>query len=179
MARYISRASAFKKTVRKPVITLVNTPQGPEQKVTEDAIIAFFRQAGTTPWEAEQALKRFQFLGLGEHENPLHRISAYDTDEQANLFNWSPELKAHVEAILDAGQGPDYFRCDKPKLAPPWPTYDSTDARKIPSLVEQLGIDPEYAVAYERENANREPVISALSGDQPSVAETEDVVVKA
>lgn len=180
MARYISRASAFKKTVRKATQTLINTPQGPEKITSEEPIVAIFRQAGTTPWEAEQALERFKFLGLGEGENPLHRVSSYDTDEVARSQGWSTELKKHVEDVLDAGQGPDYFRCDKPRLSAPWPTYDDfTDAKKIAERIRELGLNVEHACAYERENKNRENVVAALEALVEEEQVLEDVVVRA
>lgn len=146
MARYISKYSNFKKTVLKGTTALVSTPNGPVQQITQAPIIAYFRQAGVTNWEKEQALRHFNYVQEIHSEDPDHasyrvnrvvagqadgeditkRFSYYDTDEQANLnLDWTPEIKRKVEELLDRGVGPDYFRSEKPKMTAPWPAYDT------------------------------------------------------
>jgi len=162
VARYLSKASQFKKTVRKPVTRMINGLQGPELRELEGPIIAYFKQAGITEYERELCKERFGFAGVAEGENPLRRVSIYDTDEEAARQGWSDETKAEIEALLDRQQDFSYFKVETPALAPPWPTYDETPADEVAELAVKLGIDLEYVAAYERENADRDPVLHAL-----------------
>lgn len=162
MPRYISKARAFKKTVRKAKTQLINTPQGPEVTETSPPLIAFFEQGGTTPKETALALERFKFSGLAEKENPARRLSVYDTDEQAKAHGWGADFKSEVEAVLDAGQCEFYFKVVAEKAPKPWPKYDETDVDDIADLTSVLGIDPAIVLAYERENLGREAVLSAF-----------------
>src|SRR5262245_42969045 len=120
MARYISKAQAFKRIVRHARHHNLNTAQGVIQVESEPSIIADFEQGGATRHEIDIALERFSFKGRGR-ENPARRLSMFDTDEAARAGNWSPELKDQVEANLDAGQGDVYFRVEAPSVAKPWP----------------------------------------------------------
>lgn len=165
MARYISRASAFKKTVIKGEQTIIQGPAGPQMSILRDASIAMFEQGNVTPWEVERAAEVWgnDFKGVAEGDLPLKRISAYDTDIAAEINAWSPETKAAVERLLDAQQGSDYFRVDLPKLSAPWNTYDDIDdAEQIALITQATGHDVNHVIAYERENLDRPVVIAAL-----------------
>lgn len=163
MARYISRASQFKKTVARAATQIVETVHGPVTHEVGRSTIAFFQQGGATPYEVELAQERFKFTGLAEGELPTRRLSVYDTDEQARLHGWDPELKAEIEATLDAGQSADYFRVEPQPAPAPWPTYDQLDAAAVVKAVPLLGSDPDMVLAYERAHKNRKSVIDALS----------------
>ena len=176
MARYLSRAQAFKKTVKKAEQQLIQGANGPTIHQTEAPLIAFFRQGGATPAEVELALERFQFRGLSERENPARRISVYDTDEEAATHGWTPELKAQVENMLDRGQGADYFKVEVPRLAKPWPKYDEIPADLLANTASVIGIDLDYVLAYERENGNRPEAIEVL---ESAIEELGEVVVQA
>lgn len=178
MARYISRASGFKKTVIKGQQTIVHGPQGPQVSILNDATIALFEQGNVTPWEVQRAAEVWgdSFRGVADGEAPLKRISAYDTDTAAQINAWTPEVKADVERLLDAQQGADYFRVDLPKLSVPFPTYDEIDdAEQIALIIGASGIDVDHAIAYERENLDRPVVIAALEAISEA-AEAEAVV---
>lgn len=162
MARYISKAQAFKKTLRKAKLTLINTPVGPEQKETTPPLIGFFQQGGATTAEVRTALQRFKFKGLAEGENPATRLSVLDTDELAHAQNWTPEEKAEIEELLDAGQGEFYFKVVPEPAAKPWDNYDETPAAQISATATMIGKDPELVLAYERENKNRKSVIEEM-----------------
>jgi len=182
VARYISKASGFKKTVIKGEQTLVQGPQGPTVSILRDAHIALFEQGNVTPWEVERAAEVWgrDFKGVAEGEAPLKRISAYDTDLAAERNGWDAKTKADVEKLLDAQQGQDYFRVDLPRLAAPWPKYDdAVDADQIAAIagasLEADGVT--HAIAYELENLARPDVIAALeeilevAGDEVSEEE--------
>ena len=165
MARYLSKYAAFKKTVLKGASTLVQGPDGPRVEQTRQPVIALFQQSGVSLWERELAKDRFGFRGVAEGEDPWRRVSAYDTDEQAKRLAWTPEQKASAESLLDAQQGADYFRVEKPRLAAPWPSYSTTASGRVLELVRELDIDVEYAIEYEKENKNRSTVIRALENE--------------
>ena len=167
MARYISRASGFKKTVIKGEQTLVQGPSGPTVSILRDAHIALFEQGNVTPWEVEMASEVWgsDFKGVAEGEAPLRRVSAYDTDTAASINGWDAKTKADVERLLDAQQGADYMRVDRPRVGPPWPLYDNLDdADQIATIagatLEADGIA--HSIAYEKENLDREDVVAAL-----------------
>lgn len=173
MARYLSKYSAMKKTVIKAEQALIQGPQGPMMQVMREPVIAIFQKAGVTPWERQFAAQHFGFVGLAEGEDPLGRISSYDTDEEAIRHGWSPEQKIAVEELLDRQQSADYFRVEKPRTPAPWPNYDEIVpqgrrtielvAAQIAETVQTLGIDPEAVIVYELENKARPEVLEALS----------------
>lgn len=182
MARYVSRSQNFKKAVLKPVITLVQGPLGPEQRETAPGLIAFFAQGGVTPYEAEIARQRFTFTGLSENENPIRRLSVYDTDEQAKAHGWDAEKKAQVEATLDAGTGENYFRVEQPAAPLPWPSYDDVrSADDVVTIAATIGVDLSVVLAYERENQNRKTYVAAIEKalGEAVEADPDEIVVEA
>lgn len=171
MARYISKYKAFKKGAVKPTETLIQTPQGPRVELTGRGIIAMFEQGGAAPWEVAAAQARFAFTGLSEQENPLRRISVYDTDQHARTEGWTPAVKAEVERVLDAGQNSDYFRVDPPKVTAPWPSYDelTVHGRRTSDMVAEqnlataaaTGIGVEHLIRYETQERGDAKILAA------------------
>lgn len=178
MARYVSRAQSFKKSVVKPTRTLATNPATglPEVIDTGTPLIAIFQQGGATPREVEVALARFRFKGLAEGENPARRISVYDTDEQARFHGWPDELKEKVEAVLDAGQSADYFKVEKERAVRPWPAYDDAVAEAVVETAQVIGVPLEQVLAYETENKNRKTVVRQI---EDALAEQADGVTVA
>jgi hypothetical protein len=158
LARYLSKSSDFNKTVRQPVTALVNGPHGPERVTTVAPIIVQFAQAGLTPYERELAQERFTFGGQAEGEDPLRRVSLFDTESQ----DWSPELLAEIEAVLDAGQSEWYFRIEELSVPAPWPSYDKQTAMQVLETMVAAGANTELVIAYERENKNRTTLIEQI-----------------
>jgi len=177
MARYLSQASGFKKTGRHAVNELLTGPNGDYRQLKTPSIICAFQQGGVTEWENKIASQRFGFRGVAEGEDPLRRISVYDTDEEANRRGWSAETKVDVERMLDSGQSADYFRVELPKAPAPWPSYDQTDALRIASMAEAIGVDPQAVLVYERENLAREEVLEQVAS--LLVSEPDEVIVSA
>ncbi len=177
MARYISQASGFKKTGRHPEHELLTGPNGDYRQLRRPSIICLFQQGGVSPWENELATKRFGFRGIAEGENPLRRVSVYDTDEEAARNGWDAGTKADVEGMLDRGQSADYFRVELPRSPAPWPSYDQTDALRIADMAEAIGVDPQAVLIYERENLAREEVLGQVAS--LLVSEPDEVIVSA
>ena len=160
--RFASKSQEYNREVRKPIFTLIQGPAGPEQHCTREAILAQFMQSGVTANEREQVRARFKFGGLAEGEDPMRRVSIYDTDEQAELHGWDAETKAEVEQNLLEGQNEWYFKLEELKSERPWPTYDSQTPKQILDTLAVTGADVESVIAYERENKNRSTLVAEL-----------------
>lgn len=190
MAKYVSKYSRFKKTVRKGEQMLVSSATGPTMQVTREPIIALFQQSIVSAKERADAIAHFGFLGVADGEDdPGRRVSAYDTDEAARSGAWDAETKLEVERTLDAGVGHDYYKLEDVRLPAPWPRYDEIVvygrrtaelcAEKISDTVKMLGLDPAAVAAYERENLNRPEVLEALEAEPAEEAAEEQILVDA
>lgn len=132
-------------------------------------IVCDFQHAGRglSPWEVEEAAEKFQFKGVAVGENPVQRLSFYDTDLAALQRGWDDGTKAEVEARLMGGMsyGSDYFLSERPKAAVPYAKY--LEHRKVQgrrtvehavadivAAIGAVGIDPATVLAYERDNPN-------------------------
>lgn len=160
--RFISKSQRYLRTARQPVIELIQGARGPEEKVTQDAIMAVFQQSGVTPYERELAKQRFNFLGIAEGEDPMKRVSLYDTDMEARIHEWDPKTKAEVEQSMIEGQNEFYFLVEEVALRAPWPSYDQQTPKQIVEAAKIIGADVGVVIAYERENKNRTALIAEL-----------------
>jgi hypothetical protein len=162
--RFASKSQEYNRTVLQPLFDRVRGQSGEtEIAVKRDGIMAQFEQMGLTAYERAQCADRFNFLGVSEGENPLRRVSIYDTDYAAEQGGWSADTKAAVEKNLLEGQNDWYFLLEEQRQPLPWPSYDDfTAPTKIAETVQSLGLDIDGVLAYERENKNRKTVIQAL-----------------
>ena len=153
---------------------------------TRDSVGVFFTQDYLTPSDVQAALAHWPenaFKGRWLDEDhitlqPLpERISVYDTEEEQRRNNWDNELREHVEKFLLAKPniGVDFIAVEAAKIPAPWRTYPKTHHSKIAPLAEELGCVDE-ALAYERENKNRESVIAALEALAAAPAAEGEVV---
>ncbi len=153
---------------------------GDKQVVQQGFSAGPFVHGDVTEWEHEIALKHWkgQLRGLTENEDARWRLSSFDTEDAAKRFGWTSDEKAKFEQVLRDHAGTDYIIVDKPRLAAPWPTYDKQTSvvgkrtielvvAKVTETVLDLGLDPEDVIRYERDNANRAEVISALESLKP------------
>lgn len=105
------------------------------------------------------------------------RISAYDTEIEAQNKGWDDETREKVEAYVSGHKayGISFVKMEPVirEIAKPWPSYNSTHHFKVAGLAEELGL-LEEALAYERANKARDGVIEALEekienrGQRPS-----------
>lgn len=87
-----------------------------------------------------------------------------DTGMQAEEKGWTAEEQRRVEERLDfeCKRMPDQiWHIEDVALTAPWPTYDSTHHKQIPSVAQTVGMVSE-ALAYELENKNRGEVVERL-----------------
>lgn len=162
--RFASKSPGFNRTVQQPQWNTIRGDSGEmEKNVTRPWIMAQFEQMGLTAFEKEQVAARLKFTGLGEGEDPMRRVSIYDTDIAAESEGWDADTKARVEKSLLEGQSSTYFLLEEYRQPLPWPSYDEfTAPTKIAETVQTLGLDVEGVLAYERENKARPSVVRAL-----------------
>lgn len=144
-------------------------------RVTAPGFTAEFRAGDVCSWEEDAARQSFTFLGTVTEEgserpiDPIpSRVGSFDTAKIRDA-----KLRSGVEQKMLAhpDHGRDFLMVEKPQLAAPWPNYDKvkgggagrTTAKVISEQVQELGLDPADVMAYERDNANREEVLAALS----------------
>ena len=147
----------------------------------QKGIVCRFQHAGRglSPWEVEEANTKFQFKGVSVGENPLNRLSFYDTDLQASIDGWDAATKREVEERLMGGMsyGSDYFLSERPAAELPYAKY--LEHRKvhgqrkiehavadIVAAINTVGIDPSRVIAYEQDSRNKdqfnEQIIAAV-----------------
>jgi hypothetical protein len=98
----------------------------------------------------------------------------FDTEEAQERLGWTDDEHESVVAKLDKICRDEPYLLAKVEhtqfaASKPWPTYDDTHWKTIPVLAEQLGL-LDVALAYERENKQREPVIEGLERKQSEPA---------
>lgn len=145
-------------------------------RVLAPGFVAEFTPTDVTTFERELARKSFSFRGTvktmgGDDIDPVtHRVSTFDTNKIGD-----PKTRAEVEEFFRNHRdlGRDFVIAERPRLAPPWPSYDKEKAADIAKKALDLGFDPEVVIAYEAENKNRASIIDALS---PKQEEAEELV---
>lgn len=92
------------------------------------------------------------------------RYGVFDSEAQAAQKGWTEEERILVEKKVDwqCQLTPNMvWRVQAAKAAPPWPTYDTTHHNQIGKTAEITGT-VHAALAYERENKNRQSVVADL-----------------
>lgn len=136
-------------------------------KILDPGYMAEFKPTDVTDWERDAARRHFEFRGTQIEADALvpldpveYRISTFDT---SNIPD--PVLRQEVEeALMRSGlYGNAFIRVEKPRMSPPWPTYETTHHKSIANTVRDLGLDVESVIAYERQERNRPGVIDDLA----------------
>lgn len=190
-ARYISKYRRYKLTAREHVtMTLANgkdnvIQQGVICEFQHGGVLyhelelaaKYFQFKGITQ-EEDEATPVDPVFG------PTSRVSVFDTGwphlqkawAQAEKHENVPPgtIEAEVIEFLDnyTSNGRDYLKVVVEKPVAPWPAYDKLTAQgrrtiemvveKIVAAIEDLGVDPQTVLAYERQGLNRAEVISAV-----------------
>ncbi len=165
--RFLSKYPKFR---LMPIGDLTEPLANGAYRTLKQGIKAEFHQEALQPWEEELARTQFAFTGIMQEQDgtpvdPIFRVSVWDTDEEAERYNWDPDLKSQVEENMMAslGYGVDFVAVTKPAVPKPWPSYDDfKTADEIAAFVATAGIDPQAVLDYEQSNLNRPAVIKAL-----------------
>jgi len=149
-----------------------------EQRTLQPYIDCQFDLYGSMlPHEIEAAREQFINYGLPVEVDgvttidPLYRFSVFDSVECQRLQGFDDAKRVELEQFLlnRPECGVDYILVEAPRLAPPWPTYDSfrgvrglPTAEAIAKRVQEDGYEVAEVHAYERQNQNRQEVLDAL-----------------
>ena len=102
----------------------------------------------------------------------------FDLDQQADEKGWSDEDRALVAKVLLRNQpkfAGDYQLYSVAPLAAPWPTYDTAHHNTIASTAAATGLVAQ-ALAYEKQNKNRQSVVDKLQEELDRDAVADDLV---
>jgi hypothetical protein len=149
---------------------------GQEQILQKGLMAEPWRHGDVTEWERLEAMRHFdgRFRGLTHDENPVQRLSTFDSLWAQQVNGWTDDERVTVEEAVKngPGNGIDYIVVDRPAAPKPWPAYDKLTAQgrrtigmvaeKIAETTRELELDPQHVILYERENENRPEVIAAL-----------------
>lgn len=166
MARFASRFGSYRHGIQNEKWRSLH--DGSEHK-THNEIIAVFDQLTLTEDEVQFAIKGMHHKGLPidrdteEHFSPRSRISGFDSEKAQAENGWSDEERELVEQKLRESHhyGSDHIELVPQPAALPWPTYDNDGAEQVVLIARATGL-VEEAIAYERENRNRDEVLVAL-----------------
>jgi hypothetical protein len=182
--RFISQHRGYELALRGPGIgsyTLEGQPIYNNDKVLN----ANFRQGGASPWEIEEALKHWDgvWSGLAEGVDPRSRLSVFDTEWAQLEYGWTDADREFAEdrlLNLPGRLGNEYIVIEEHKAPIPWPTYKTFNSpERIVAFMREAGYEPESVLRYERENANREEVLTAVEDAGNEDVVEHEVVVKA
>ena len=154
-------------------------------QVLEEAVIAQFDKLGLMDWEADLALKTFDFTGLPEGVPPLSRVGVFDS-EAFCLRNYQNEderrsMQVQIDNRMKELQ-PEfpnhYILVETPVADRPWGSYDKDTPEDILTLQERLEMDPTLVRRYEEENQARPEIIEAMTELEAAQA-VEEITVEA
>lgn len=157
---------------------------GKEQILQKSLIAKPWRWGDITEWERKQAVDHFgeNIRGLTMGENPVHRLSCFDSQWAQEVNGWTDDERVIVETAVrnGPGHGPDYVVIETPRVPAPWPTYPSLTGKgvveRIVETIKTIGVDVDHVLAFERENMNRHSVIEALEALKNAAPESDELV---
>lgn len=170
---------------REVVVNGVKRTTSAESYIVTSSIPLQFTQGNLTNSDIQAAKDSLTWPGLpteGDGVTPIDpaeygRIGVWDSVEWQKEHKLSDAEREEAENMLlhYPQYGQVYVRVAEVHAPKPWATYDTTHHNKIASLAEDLGCVDD-ALAYERENKNRESVLAALEGKQPTAVDGELIV---
>lgn len=150
---------------QREIVTIDGIPM-----VAQEQIILEFEQGSLRPYEVDAGISQLGARrGLPDGIDPSYRLSVFDTEWAQAAFGWDNDTVEYAEKFLQANPsfGVDYIMVEEPKVAAPWPRYDSiADLEQLVEKVVTDGFDIADVIAYERQNQNRPDVLAALELEQ-------------
>lgn len=184
MARFVSRYAKYSHGVRDEISEAFSRGT----RIVEKGLEAQFDQRGLTDFEKETGAKELSFHGLPENKETgqnvpaTSRLSLFDSAKTAKQLRWTPdEEKLVVDTLRESDRyGLDYIEVSQPKRPAPWNGYDKlTDIEQIVELTIATETSPADVIAYERENDNREDLITELEQLGATDPADDEVVITA
>lgn len=180
--RFVSKIRNYSHGIRGEQFEFVATPGGRmEKRVIQRGLEAQFEGRGLTDYEREVGITQLTHKGLPEDRDtridisPISRLSVFDTEKAQREQGWSDEDRELVEKTLleSLEHGQAYIHVPTAARPEPWRGYDKLTVEQIVDTLNLGVVDVELSevIAYERENANREELLSELTAD-PEVEET-------
>jgi len=156
-----------------------------QYQVLEQPVVAQFDKLGLMDWEADLALKTFDFSGLPEGIAPLTRVGVFDSEAYClNRYENEDERRSMQVQIdnrlteLQPRFPNDFILVETPVASRPWGSFDKDSIEDILTLQERLEMDPTLVRRYEEENQNRAEIIEAMAA-QESERAVEEITVEA
>ena len=177
--RFVSKYRKYNITYQREIVEHFATG---ESHIIKPFITCQFDLYGSMlPHEIKAAREQFINRGLPTEVDyvttidPAYRFSVFDTVACQQQYGFDDATRQDMEQYLLSADayGTDFIMVEAPKLAPPWPTYDSfrgvrglPTAQAIVKRVREDGYAIDEVLAYERQNADRQDVVDALLAAQ-------------
>lgn len=186
--RFISPISAYQIV---PVHEDTEVLADGTRRVKAPGYFVEFEQGAVQEWERDIAREKFTFRNMvknmdGSLVDPIHRVSGFDT-----VTITDPVMRERVETAMlanaDHGKPDGYIRVERPKLSPPWASYDELTAQgrrtaahvaeKNLELAAQTGVPVETLIAYEKNReAPRPELIELYEAALPKPEPVEELI---
>ena len=181
--RFVAKIRNYSHGVRDEEFEFVAAPGGRmEKRITQRGLEAQFSPRGLTAYEIEQGKTQLQHKGLPEDKDtrievqPTSRLSFFDSEVAQRENRWTDEERDIVEQALlnSTAHGQEFIYVPTPARPEPWPGYDKLSVDQILEAINLGVVDVDYneVVAYERENAARDELITELTADPELEQET-------
>jgi hypothetical protein len=164
LARFVSFGRRYAHGIRGEV----SEPTQFGRRVLTRPLFAQFSEDGRTDYDVEYGLKMLRPHGLPEDSidggevDPRSQMGVFDTEETGRVQQWSQAEKDMViETLRNSPENGMNFV--EVLHSEPFAGYDlMTEENVLQAIDAGIQIDYEMAIAYERENQNREDLIAEL-----------------
>lgn len=164
MARFVAFGRRYAHGIRGEI----SEPTQFGRHVLVRPLFAQFSEDGRSEYDIEYGAKMLRPHGLPEDSieggevDPRSQMGVFDTEETGRVQQWTDEEKELVADTLR--NSPEYGMSFVEVLhEAPFAGYDVMTAENVLQAIDAgIQIDYEMAIAYERENQNREDLIAEL-----------------
>lgn len=164
MARFVSFGRRYAHGIRSEI----SEPTQFGRHTIVRPLFAQFSEDGRTEYDVEYGVKMLRPHGLPEDSieggeiDPRSQMGVFDTEETGRAHQWTSEEKAIViETLRNSPENGVNFV--EVLHSEPFAGYSTMTAENILQAIDAgIAVDYEMAIAYERENENREDLIAEL-----------------
>ena len=164
MARFVSFGKKYIHGVRGEI----SEPTQFGRHVLQRALWAQFSEDGRTPYDVDYGAKKLTPHGMPEDAieggeiDHRSQLGIFDTEVTGRQNGWTEEEK---ELVAETLRESEHYGIDFVEVLheAPFAGYDTMSEENILQAIDAgIAVDFEMAVAYERENQNRETLIEEL-----------------